>query len=93
MPRPVSLSLSLLLTACFLVAACGSEESGSVGVTPPAEPAPNPGSGAAGVGDARLVGADAESGNWLTHGRTYAEQRYSPLDRRSTSSNVREARS
>jgi alcohol dehydrogenase (cytochrome c)/quinohemoprotein ethanol dehydrogenase len=29
---------------------------------------------------ARLVDADGEPSNWLTHGRTYAEQRYSPLD-------------
>src|SRR5688500_15800489 len=27
----------------------------------------------------RIVRADAESGNWLSHGRTYDEQRYSPL--------------
>ena len=28
----------------------------------------------------RLLGADAEPGSWVSHGRTYAEQRYSPLD-------------
>ncbi len=27
----------------------------------------------------RIVGADREPGNWLTHGRTYGEQRWSPL--------------
>jgi PQQ-dependent dehydrogenase (methanol/ethanol family) len=32
------------------------------------------------IDDARLVAADADVGNWLTHGRTYAEQRHSPLD-------------
>jgi PQQ-dependent dehydrogenase (methanol/ethanol family) len=32
------------------------------------------------IDDARLRAADADVGNWLTHGRTYAEQRYSPLD-------------
>ena len=31
------------------------------------------------IDDARLRDADADVGNWLTHGRTYAEQRYSPL--------------
>ena len=31
------------------------------------------------ITDARLVAADAEIGNWLTHGRTYDEQRFSPL--------------
>jgi len=27
----------------------------------------------------RLIGADQERSNWLTHGRTYGEQRFSPL--------------
>ena len=31
------------------------------------------------VDDARLVGADRDSGNWLAYGRTYSEQRFSPL--------------
>ncbi len=28
---------------------------------------------------ARIIAADKEPGNWLSHGRTYSEQRYSPL--------------
>ena len=32
-----------------------------------------------GVDEARIVGADEEPGNWMTHGRTYSEQRFSPL--------------
>ena len=28
----------------------------------------------------RLVGADGDASNWITHGRTYDEQRFSPLD-------------
>jgi quinohemoprotein ethanol dehydrogenase len=35
------------------------------------EPAP--------VDTARIAAADSEPGNWLTHGRTYGEQRFSPL--------------
>lgn len=31
------------------------------------------------VDTARILKADAEPGNWLTHGRTYGEQRFSPL--------------
>ncbi|HXW07436.1 MAG TPA: PQQ-dependent dehydrogenase, methanol/ethanol family [Vicinamibacterales bacterium] len=31
------------------------------------------------VDTARITAADSEPGNWLTHGRTYSEQRYSPL--------------
>jgi PQQ-dependent dehydrogenase (methanol/ethanol family) len=32
------------------------------------------------VDDARLRDADRDTANWLSHGRTYAEQRMSPLD-------------
>ncbi len=31
------------------------------------------------VDDARLTAADSEPGNWLAHGRTFSEQRFSPL--------------
>jgi quinohemoprotein ethanol dehydrogenase len=34
---------------------------------------------AADVNEARLVKADDEPGNWMTYGRTYNEQRFSPL--------------
>ena len=37
----------------------------------------------------RLVGADRETGSWLTVGRTYAEQRYSPLNQIDTQSVAR----
>jgi quinohemoprotein ethanol dehydrogenase len=33
------------------------------------------------VDGARIANADAEPGNWLSYGRTYSEQRYSPLAR------------
>ena len=33
----------------------------------------------ANVNDEQLVQADDQPGNWLTHGRTYSEQRFSPL--------------
>ncbi len=36
---------------------------------------------AAAVDAQRLLDADADRGNWLTYGRTYNEQRFSPLDR------------
>ena len=29
--------------------------------------------------DSRIIDADREPGNWMTHGRTYTEQRFSPL--------------
>jgi glucose dehydrogenase len=31
------------------------------------------------VDEARIVHADQEPGNWMSHGRTYTEQRFSPL--------------
>ena len=34
----------------------------------------------AAVNAERIVNADAEPGNWMSHGRTYDEQRFSPLD-------------
>lgn len=36
---------------------------------------------AAAVDTARILAADSEPGSWLTHGRTYDEQRFSPLTR------------
>lgn len=33
-----------------------------------------------GIDNVRLVNAGDDSANWITHGRTYSEQRYSPLD-------------
>ncbi|MFQ5417888.1 MAG: PQQ-dependent dehydrogenase, methanol/ethanol family [Myxococcota bacterium] len=38
------------------------------------------GPGAASVDDARIMAADSEPENWLAHGRTWSEQRHSPLD-------------
>ncbi|MEP2828459.1 PQQ-dependent dehydrogenase, methanol/ethanol family [Parvibaculum sp.] len=72
----------------------GMEEASSSAEAPPAEsqqadaetaalPVPAPAGeaeGAAGVDSERIANADAEPGNWLAHGRTYSEQRYSPLD-------------
>ncbi|MFI4934044.1 MAG: PQQ-dependent dehydrogenase, methanol/ethanol family [Caulobacterales bacterium] len=38
----------------------------------------------ASVDGARLTAADSDANNWLTYGRTYSDQRYSPLDQVST---------
>ena len=35
----------------------------------------------AAVNASRLAAADAEPGQWMSHGRTYDEQRFSPLDK------------
>ena len=60
----------------FLITACGKEEPGIMDD-----------SQASGVGDLaaawvdaeRILNADAEPGNWLAHGRSFDEQRHSPL--------------
>jgi quinohemoprotein ethanol dehydrogenase len=41
--------------------------------------------GPAAVDNQRLLGADQDQANWLSYGRTYAEQRFSPLDEVSAS--------
>ncbi len=35
--------------------------------------------GASSLNAQRIIGADSEPHNWLAHGRTYDEQRHSPL--------------
>jgi len=57
----------LLALAC---SACQKHEPAAT--TTPAKPA-------AQVDATRIVQADQDPGNWLTTGRTYSEQRYSPL--------------
>lgn len=66
-----------------LAAGC-SQESAETPASAASEPAATtqaaPGSTiAADVNGARIAAADKEPGNWLAHGRTYSEQRYSPL--------------
>src|SRR5262245_65495448 len=41
---------------------------------------------AAQVDGERIQNADREPGNWMSYGRTYDEQRYSPLDKIDTAS-------
>jgi quinohemoprotein ethanol dehydrogenase len=49
-------------------------------VPPSSEPAMEQSASSIGlIDDARIVNADSEPGNWLAHGRTYEEQRFSPL--------------
>jgi len=52
----------------LLLGACTQQE-------PAQMEAPTP----AAVNTERLLAADSEPGNWMAHGRTYSEQRYSPL--------------
>ena len=66
----------LALLAAALLAACNNEPAASSGQ--------EDASGASGpvvtaIAGARIIAADDEAGNWLSHGRTYDEQRFSPL--------------
>ncbi len=65
-----------LLVLALMGAGCGSEDPAAAPESKPHAAAPT---GAAAIDDERLVGADRDTENWLSHGRTYAEQRFSPL--------------
>jgi len=67
-PRGLRTLLALL---AFIVAAGPLESAGAAG-------SPDAGS-PANVDATRLVEADHDAGNWMTYGRTYSEQRFSPL--------------
>ena len=45
----------------------------------PAQETKSEAAASASVGDAQIVKAESQPGNWLTYGRTYSEQRFSPL--------------
>ncbi len=60
----------LIVAAALLAASCGSDKT---------EPAPEATSSLKAVTDERLRAAANEPGNWLAHGRTYDEQRFSTL--------------
>ena len=63
-----------LLAAALLSSACQPNQPAGT-PTPAAPPAPR----AASIDAARLLGAEKEAGQWLSYGRTYSEQRFSPL--------------
>lgn len=78
-----SITLGILIASIGL-ASCSNE-------SPPADElaaaAPPPGSAstrAAAVDAERLANAEAEPGQWMSHGRTYSEQRFSPLEQINT---------
>jgi quinohemoprotein ethanol dehydrogenase len=76
----------LLLVAVVALAACSPRDAGNgAGEADAAATAPGP----AAVDDARLAAADREPGQWLSYGRTYDEQHFSPLTEINTT-NVRE---
>jgi PQQ-dependent dehydrogenase (methanol/ethanol family) len=64
----------ILSSVLALASACGGEAP-----TGEAETKAAPGARVTKVDGARILGADGEPQNWMSHGRTYDEQRFSPL--------------
>ncbi len=77
----MSASRSLIVALlALLMAACGAPDNAANALNGDASTP-----GAAAVTAERLLAADAEPGQWLSHGRTYGEQRFSPLTEIDTS--------
>ena len=68
-------TIILLAIAALLASGCERRQQTSTGAEEPGA-----GTAAAAVDGARILAADAEPHNWMAHGRTYDEQRFSPLD-------------
>jgi len=61
--------------AALCLAACAGSDTRSAGAGPASAPAPVYGN----VDSKRLLAADQNAGQWMSTGRTYSEQRFSPL--------------
>ncbi|MDP6993230.1 MAG: PQQ-binding-like beta-propeller repeat protein, partial [Woeseiaceae bacterium] len=78
MNRHVVVALAVL---ALFVSGCQQDEPAAVdSPAPVAQEARAP----AWIDDARIANADSEPGNWLAHGRTWSEQRFSPLNQINT---------
>ena len=76
--RYVRVARCIVIVYICSMAACSRHEAP---VSEPAPPAPESAPPTIALVDGeRIINADAEPGNWLSNGRTYSEQRYSPLD-------------
>ena len=74
--------LCVLLIGMIAAGCGGSKKSqdGQSGLADSATPEAAAGLAVTPVDKARIIEADKEPSNWLSHGRTYDEQRFSPLD-------------
>jgi alcohol dehydrogenase (cytochrome c)/quinohemoprotein ethanol dehydrogenase len=79
MPRCQLPLPAIFIVAATLLAGCDRDEPDA---TAPA--AEQTDARAAWINAERIANADAEPHNWLAHGRTFSEQRYSPLDQVNT---------
>ncbi len=71
MPCPIACRARAVLTGGFAATACLALVLGLAACSDSTQ--------AGWVDDARLADADIDTENWLTYGRTYKEQRHSPL--------------
>ena len=63
------------ILSLFLIGSCGNSEMDTDTISEP-----KLGSSSIGlIDDNRIIEAESEPGNWLAFGRTYEEQRFSPL--------------
>jgi len=76
--RKSLVSLAVLAAAAATLPGCKTHDDATGQVA--TAPAPTHELGAAAVDQQRLLNADKEAGSWMTAGRDYKEQRYSPLD-------------
>ena len=75
--RPVNLVALALVLA---LVACSRDTGPTTGDAPPKGSPAHIREVTAAVDDAALKNADARPGDWMTYGRNYREDRYSPLD-------------
>ena len=71
----------LLVLACAAIVISGCQRDEPAVTQDPQVESASPESRTAWVDAARLANADVEPENWMAHGRTSSEQRFSPLDR------------
>ena len=69
--------ITFLIAFTLTLAACGDKG----GDQPVAEIEPSTAMMSANVDANRIINANSEPGSWLSHGRTYDEQRFSPLEK------------
>ncbi|MDC0576682.1 hypothetical protein OAP03_00065 [Gammaproteobacteria bacterium] len=66
----------LAFVLAIIISGCSNSEQETI-----AENSINSGSSSIGlIDDDRILSAESEPGNWLAYGRTYEEQRFSPLE-------------
>ena len=71
--------LLALVSSAFVACAQSEHATNRQSPAPPASNVVTAAAGVASVNAKRLIGADKEAGAWMSHGRTYSEQRFSPL--------------